>query len=141
MGNDAIDSAAAKSLEIASSELIALISNVVKEFYPNPPEGADFFEAWRTPGPWVTRVLPNLERYHADLLMALQAYHAGDIKSLTLAAAGYAGLSRDIDFDMSWMPEEHQLAVHGAIQSVVLVADKIYRLGYEALTSMEPGGR
>jgi hypothetical protein len=141
MGNKTIDSVAMKSLEIASSELMALISNVIQEFYDNPPEGAELLEPWRTPGPWVTRVLPNLERYHAELQMALRAYQAGDIKPLTLVAAGYAGLSKDIEFDMSWMPDGRRLAVQGAIQRVVIEADRIYRLGYETLTRLEPGDR
>jgi len=73
-------------------------------------------------------MLPNLERYHSDLQAAMRAYHAGDIMPITLAAASYAGLSKDLEFDMSWMTEQDRAAVQKGVQQVVAVADRIHRL-------------
>ena len=44
----------------------------------------------------------------------MRAYHAGDIMPITLAAASYAGLSKDLEFDMSWMTEQDRAAVQKA---------------------------
>jgi len=65
----------------------------------------------------------------------MRAYHAGDIMPITLAVASYAGLSKDLEFDMSWMTEQDQAAVQKAVQQVVAVADRIHRLGYDVLNS------
>jgi hypothetical protein len=129
-----IDSVLARSFETASSELIVRIKNAIDNFYINKSQNNLVREDWRTPKPWETRVLPNLEHYHNHLLMAMQAYSAGDIRPIISTAAGYAGLSKDIELDMSWMTEEDLLVVQSAIKRLVLVSDKIHRLGYEGLT-------
>jgi len=128
-----IDHALASSLEQASAALIARVREAIHSFYMSPPQGWETRDAWKTPKPWETRVLPNLDRYHSDLQAALRAYNAGDIRPLRLAAAGYAGLSRDLEFDMSWMTEQNRTAAQNAIERVVTVADRIHRLGYDVL--------
>jgi len=52
----------------------------------------------------------------------MRAYHAGDIMPITLAAASYAGLSKDLEFDMSRMTEQDRAAVQKGVQQVVAVA-------------------
>jgi hypothetical protein len=128
-----IDRALATSLEEASAELIARVRKAIQSFYTNPPQGWEAWENWRTPKPWETRVAPNLDLYHGDVQAALRAYHTGDIRPITLAAASYVGLSKDLDFDMSWMTEENRTAIDSAVEHVVTVAYRIHRLGYEAL--------
>ncbi|HYR90920.1 MAG TPA: hypothetical protein VE422_43070 [Terriglobia bacterium] len=130
-----IDAALARSFEHASAELIARVRDAIQAFNASPPQGSETWEAWRTPKPWETRVLPNLQRYHSDLQKALRAYDAGDIMPITLAAAGYAGLSKDLEFDMSWMTEQNRAAVQKLVEDVVAVADRIHRLGYDVLKS------
>jgi len=123
-----IDPALASSFEQSSAELIDRIRQAIRDFQANPPLGWQTWESWRTPKPWEARVLPNLERYHSDLQAAMRAYHAGDIMPITLAAARYAGLSKDLEFDMSWMTEQDRAAVQKVVQQVVAVADRIHRL-------------
>jgi hypothetical protein len=128
-----IDPQLPRTLEHASSELMARIRQAISGFYASPPQDSASWETWRTPKPWETRVLPNLERSHADLQHAVRAHAAGDIKPITLAASGYSALSKDLDFDMRWMtPPDHE-AVREAIGQVVSIADRIHRLGYDAL--------
>ena len=67
--------------------------------------------------------------------MAKQAYDAGDVTQIIYDAAGYAGISKDLEFDMSWMSEQNQAAVLQSIREVVLAASQIHRLGYELLGS------
>ncbi len=82
-------------------------------------------------------MLPNLEEYHSGVQAALRAYQGGDIEPITLEAASYAGLSKDLDgFHMDWMLEQDRLAVDEAIHRVVGVADQIHRLGDDELTRM-----
>ena len=63
----------------------------------------------------------------------MRAHAAGAIKPITLAAAGYAALSKDLEFDMAWMTAPDRSAVQQTIHEVVSVADRIHRLGYDAL--------
>jgi hypothetical protein len=135
MATATIDPELIRSLEYASAQLTARIRDAIDGFYASLPPEWVTWETRRTPKPWETRVLPNLERYHQDLKTALQAYDAGDIKPITLAAAAYAGLSKDLEFDMSWMIEQDRIAVQKVVDQVVTIADQIHRLGYEALTT------
>ncbi len=130
-----IDPELIKTFEHASAQLIARVRDAISSFYSSPPSGWEAWDTWRTPKPWETRVLPNIERYQLDLGTAARAYEAGDIKPITLTAASFAGLSKDLEFDMSWMTEQNRMAVQKAVDQVVTVADKIHRLGYEALTT------
>lgn len=123
----------ANALQSASEQLIAAVRTALDDFQASPPAGWQSWETWRTPRPWKDKALPNLERYHADLHGALRAHQAGDIKPITTAAAGYAGLAKDLDFDTRWMTEENRLAVDQAVDRLVEVAGDIHRLGYEAL--------
>jgi hypothetical protein len=129
-----IDPQLARTLEQASTELMARIRQAIRDFHASPPQDSASWEAWRTPKPWETRVLPNLERSHGDLQEARRAHADGDIKPITVAAAGYAGLSKDLDFDMRWMTAPDEAAVTEAISQVVSVADRIHRLGYDVLS-------
>jgi hypothetical protein len=124
-----------RSFESATAQLTSRIRDAIHDFYTTPPIGWEVWESWRTPKPWETRALPNLERYHQELKTALGAYDAGDIKPITLIAASYAGLSKDLEFDMTWMKESNQRKVQEAVEQVVLIADKIHRIGYEAVTA------
>jgi len=133
MANATIDRELARSFEHGSAELIASVRNAINEFYANLPQGWEAWETWRTPKPWEARVLPNLERYHSDLKTALRAYHVGDILPITHAAASYAGLSKDLEFDMRWMTDQNRATLKKCIQELVMVADRIHHLGYEAL--------
>ena len=133
MATSDIDPQLARTLEHASTELMARIRQAISDFYASPPQDSVSWEAWRTPKPWETRVLPNLERSHGDLQHAMRAHAAGDIKPITAAAAGYAGLSKDLEFDMAWMTAPDRSAVQETIQQLVSVADRIHRLGYDAL--------
>lgn len=134
MATSDIDPQLARTLEQASTELMARIRQAIRDFHASPPQDSASWEAWRTPKPWETRVLPNLERSHGDLQEARRAHAAGDIKPITVAAAGYAGLSKDLDFDMRWMTAPDEAAVTEAISQVVSVADRIHRLGYDVLS-------
>lgn len=129
-----IDKKLVKSFESASRELLARIRVAIGDFYANPPQGWQAWELRRTPKPWEQRVIPNLENYHRELEAAMRAYQTGDVKPLTLAGAGYAGLSKDMEFDMEWMNEANRLAVRKAVADVVLIADEIHRLGYADLS-------
>ena len=133
MTNSAIDPNLPRSLEDASARLIDRIRQAIRDFRTAPPDGSDAWESWRTPQPWETRVLSNLERYHRHLKAAVTAYDAGDIKPITHEASSYAGLSKDLDFDTRWMTEQNRLAVEEALDHVVIVADRIHRLGYDEL--------
>ena len=133
MATSDIDPQLGRTLEQASSELIAHIRQAIRDFYASPPQDSASWEAWRTPKPWEARVLPNLERSHGDLQHAVRAHAAGDIKPITVAAAGYAGLAKDLDFDMRWMTAPDEAIVTEAIEQIVSVADRIHRLGYDAL--------
>ena len=129
-----IDPQLTRTLDHASSELMARIRQAIRDFYASPPQDLASWEAWRTPKPWETRVLPNLERSHGELQEARRVHAAtGDIKPITLAASGYAGLSKDLEFDMRWMTAPDREAVEEAMRQVVSVADRIHRLGYDAL--------
>jgi len=128
-----IDPQLTRTLEHASTELMARIRQAIRDFYASPPQDSASWEAWRTPKPWETRVLPNLERSHGELQEATRAHAAGDIKPITVAASGYAGLSKNLDFDMRWMTAPDREAVQEAMRQVVSVADRIHRLGYDAL--------
>jgi hypothetical protein len=131
-----IDAQLTRTLEHASTELMARIRQAIRDFYASPPQDLASWEMWRTPKPWETRVLPNLERSHDELQHAMRAHAAGDIKPITLAASGYAGLSKDLDFDMRWMTAPDHEAVQEAIGQVVSIADRIHRLGYDALAKV-----
>jgi hypothetical protein len=131
---ETIDREMIEFFENASAQLIASVQDAIHHFYASPPTGWEAWESWRTPKPWETRALPNLESYHQELKTALGACDAGDIKPITLIAASYAGLSKDLEFDTTWMKESNQRKVRKAVEQVVLIADKIYRIGYEALT-------
>jgi hypothetical protein len=114
-----IDPELLRSFEDASAALADCIRAAVRGFYADPPHGWEAWELWRTPEPWETRVLSNLERYHGHLQAALRAYHAGDIRRITHAAGAYKGLAKDIEFDTGWMTEQNRLAVDRAIEQVV----------------------
>jgi hypothetical protein len=131
--NTAIDPNLPRSLEDASTQLIDRIRQAIRDFRAAPPDGSDVWESWRTPQPWETRVLSNLERYHRHLKEAIAAYDAGDIKPITHEASSYAGLAKDLDFDMRWMTEPNRSAFEEALDRVVMVADRIHRLGYDEL--------
>lgn len=133
MATSDIDPQLTRTLEQASTELMARIRQAIRDFYASPPQDSASWEAWRTPKPWETRVLPNLERSHGELQEATRAHAAGDIKPITVAASGYAGLSKNLDFDMRWMTAPDREAVQEAMRQVVSVADRIHRLGYDAL--------
>jgi hypothetical protein len=128
-----IDPELARSLEVASTALIDLIRQAVRDFRAAPPHGSEAWELWRTPEPWESRVLSNLERYHRHLQEAVNAFKAGDIRPITLEASSYAGLSKDLDFDTRWMTEQNRIAFEEALDRVVMVADRIHRLGYDEL--------
>lgn len=81
--------------------------------------------------PWKDRGVPNLEKYHMGLQKSLVALRAGDFMPITFAAASYAGLSKDLDFDRRWMTEENQKAVQKAVVDVVSLAHQIQRIGYD----------
>lgn len=133
MATSDIDPQLTRTLERASTELMARIRKAISDFYANPPQDAASWEAWRTPKPWESRVLPNLERSHGDLQHAMRAHAAGDIKPITVAASAYAGMSKNLDFDMRWMTAPDRDAVDEAIGQLVSVAVRIHRLGYDAL--------
>ena len=133
--SSSIEGSLAKALRSASAELIACIRKAIRDFYSRPPQGWEAWDSWRTPRPWEARALPNLADYHKDLEKAIDAFKAGDLMPITLAAASYAGLSKDLDFDTSWMTKQHQAAVQNAVEKVVLVADQIHRIGYDAMTT------
>ena len=128
-----IDPELARSLEEASAALIERIRAAIRDFYAAQPAGWETWELWRTPKPWEGRALTNLERYHSHLQAAMRAYQAGDIEPITLEAASYGGLAKDLDFDRAWMTEQNQEAVQQAVRQVVRVADRIHRLGYDEL--------
>ena len=80
--NSPIDPELARSFEDASATLIGRIRQAIRTFTQRHPRlGA--WELWRTPKPWETRVLSNLERYHRHLKAAVTAYDTGDIKPIT----------------------------------------------------------
>ena len=133
MNNQAITRDLADALQAASERLIASIRKAINDFQANQPPGWQTWENWRTPKPWTDKALPNLDRYHRDLKAALRAYQAGDIKPITVSAAGYAGLAKDLDFDTRWMTEKNRLAVDEAVDQLVGIAGDIHRLGYQAL--------
>lgn len=126
-----IDERLAVSFQSASADLIQVIRKAIKDFYETPPQGWEAWDRWRTPEPWNARVLPNLEKYHINVQKALAALHAGDFMPITLAAASYAGLSKDLDFDRSWMTKENQEAVEKAVVEAVAIADQIHLIGYD----------
>jgi hypothetical protein len=128
-----IDPQLPRSLEDASAALIDRIRKAIRDFRAAPADGSDAWESWRTPQPWETRVLSNLERYHRHLKAAVTSYDAGDIKPITHEASSYAGLAKDLDFDVRWMTEQNRSAFEEALNRVVMVADRIHRLGYDEL--------
>ena len=128
-----IDPELVRSLEDASAALIERIREAIRDFYAAQPADWETWELWRTPKPWEGRALTNLERYHSHLQAAMGACQAGDIEPITLEAASYGGLSKDLDFDKAWMTEQNQEAVQQAVRQVVRVADRIHRLGYDEL--------
>jgi hypothetical protein len=113
MATATIDLELIRFLEYASAQLIARIRDAIHGLYASPPPGWETWEAWRTPKPWETRVLPNLERYHRDLRTTLRACDAGDIEPITLAAAAYVGLSKDLEFDVNAEKGQATFAVSG----------------------------
>jgi hypothetical protein len=88
--------------------VIDRIRKAIRDFRAAPPDGSDAWESWRTPQPWETRVLSNLERYHRHLKAAVTSYDAGDIKPITHEASSYAGLAKDLDFDVRWMTAQNR---------------------------------
>jgi hypothetical protein len=129
-----IDPELARSFEDASAALIDRVRQAIRDFHAAPPDHRMAWESRSTPKRWETRVLPNLEEYHSGVQVALRALQAGDIEPITLEAASYAGLSKDLDgYHMDWMLEQDRLAVDEAIHRVVGVADQIHRLGYDEL--------
>ncbi|MCB9746781.1 MAG: hypothetical protein H6755_00050 [Candidatus Omnitrophica bacterium] len=130
-----IDSNLLKDIENSSNELKTCVYKAINTFYKNSPQKLSDSEESKTPLPWEKKAIPNLERYHDELLVAIQKYYIGDIKPITLMAASYAGLSKDLDFDTSWMTDQDRIAVQKSIQNLVLAADHLYRIGYEILCS------
>lgn len=133
MADASINDALVSSFGQASAELTMHIRKAIQYFYANQPADSKNWEAWRTPKPWEERALPNLEQYHDDFQKAVNDYIAGDVEPLTLWAASYVGLSKDLDFDMRWMTDPHRSAVEQAIEQVVVITYEIHRLGYDAL--------
>ena len=131
-----IDPELARSFDDASASLIGRIRQAIDDFHAAPPHGWETWELWRTPKPWETRVLTNLQRYHDHLQSALRAYERGDITQITNEAGSYKGLAKDLDFDFSWMTEPNRSAVEEAISRVVHVANRVHQLGYDELERM-----
>jgi hypothetical protein len=125
----------ARELEQASQALLLRIHAAVQDFYADPPPGWRQWEEHRTPRPWERVAVANLERYAGHLRQAIRSLAAGDVEPITHAAAGYAGLSKDLDFDSQWMSSPHRGAVHAAIDRIVAVADRIHRAGYAVLSA------
>lgn len=126
-----IDHKLAIAFQSASANLITVIRKAIDDFYVAPPHGWEAWERWRTPEPWKDRVVPNLEKCHLGLQKELLALDAGDYMPITLAAASYAGLSKDLDYDRSWMSNENQEAVRKAVAELVSIAHRIHRIGYD----------
>ncbi|WP_295458302.1 hypothetical protein [uncultured Thiodictyon sp.] len=131
MVHESIDRDLVNEYERTSAALIRCIREALDHFFRNPPEDWESWEEWRTPIPWRDYALPNLERYHADLITAREAYDRGDFRAIVYDAAGYAGISKDLDFDNRWMTEVDRREFQKAIKAVVIVARKIHQLGYE----------
>jgi hypothetical protein len=130
----AIDPELARSFESASGALIERIRQAIRNFHAAPSDHRMAWESRNMPKRWETRVLGNLEEYHSGVQAAFRAYQGGDIEPITLEAASYKGLSKDLDgYNMDWMLEQDRLAVEDAIHGVIDVADQIHRLGYEEL--------
>jgi hypothetical protein len=133
----AIDPELARSFEDASAGLLDRIREAIRNFRAASPDDQVDWELRSTPREWETRVLSNLEEYHSGVQAALRAYQSGDIEPITLEAASYKGLSKDLDgYRLDWMTEQNRLAVEEAIGRVVRVASRIHRLGDDELTSM-----
>jgi len=122
-----------RALEAAGSELMRCIRTAVREFRENPPAGSGAWEEYRTPDPWETRALPNLELYQRDLRQAVSALGSGELRPMVRISSCYTSLSKDMEFDFSWMAPARRIAVRKAIDTVVEVADRIHRAGYKAL--------
>lgn len=124
-----------QSFEKAGCNLIDNVKNAVSEFYRNPPNDWNTWETWRTPLLWETVALVNLEQYQKMIKAAATSFQAGDNKAITLAAASYKGVSRDMDFDMRWMTKGSRNAVNDAVDHIAGIADRIHRLGHALLTA------
>jgi hypothetical protein len=132
-----IDSELAQSFVDASAALIDRVRQAIRAFRAAPPEYQAAWELRSTPTAWETRVLTNLHEYHDGVQAALRAYHNGDIEPITLEAASYKGLSKDLDgYRLDWMTEQNRVAVEDAIRQVVRVANRIHHLGDDELTRM-----
>jgi hypothetical protein len=122
------------SFENASFELLNHVRKAIDDFYQHPPPDWEQWENWRTPKLWQDRVIPILDRYHNNLKIAKQAFDQGDISPIVYEAASYSGISKDLEYDMSWMTEQNEIAVQQAIRNIALSANQIYRVGYELLS-------
>jgi hypothetical protein len=123
-----------RSFEHASATLIDRIRGAINRYHVAAKEQRADGQARSTPQAWERRVLPNLENSHRHVQAAVDLYRQGDITRLAQEAGAYAGLSKDLDgYQMDWMVEDDRRAVEEAITDMVLVADRIHRLGYEEL--------
>jgi hypothetical protein len=113
-----------------SRQLIAAIKKAIADFYSDPPVGSSTWELWHTPRPWETKALTNLSSYQDDIDKAIAAFDAGDSKPIETVGSYYASLSKDMDFDMTWMSDENRVAVVKAIDDATEIADRIHRVGY-----------
>jgi hypothetical protein len=124
----------ARSFEDASATLIDRIRQAIRDFRAAPSDEQAEWELRSMPREWETRVLSNLGEYHRGVHAALRAYEVGDIEPITLEAASYAGLSKELDgYRVDWMTEPNRLAYEEALDRVIMVADRIHRLGYGEL--------
>jgi hypothetical protein len=110
--------------------LIAVIKQAIADFYVDTPAGSSSSETWHTPRPWETKALTNLSSYQDDIDKAIIAFDAGDAQPIEKVGSYYASLSKDMDFDMTWMSDENRMAIVKAIDDATEIADRIHRIGY-----------
>lgn len=113
-----------------SRHLIAAIKRAVANFYTDPQVGSSTWASWHTPRPWETKALTNLSGYQDDIDSAIKAFDAGDSRPIEKVGSYYASLSKDMDFDMTWMSDENRIAIVKAIDEATEIADRIHRIGY-----------
>jgi hypothetical protein len=114
-----------------SRDLIGAIKKAIGDFYADPPAGWERWENWRTPHPWETKAMPNLSCYQEDIDNAISAFDMGDFHPIDKVGSYYSSLSKDMDFDMTWMTENDRIAITKSIDAATEIADRIHRIGYE----------
>jgi len=128
-----IDAEWVRSLDTAVAGLMNAIQRAIARYQADSLRSPRVASKWQSPEPWQMRVLPNLERDYQNLQRSAAAFRSGSMKSLTLSAAGFIGLAKDMAFDTSWMSDADRTDIGNAIEQVVRSADRIHRHGYRVL--------